>query len=83
LPPFGFKGGASSPISVTLGAPKYVLVTRSSMTVDPRPPESPIRRLPEAFRALRRGPSGVGFIAGSKDLRKRVEMRGKKHDLDI
>lgn len=36
---------------------------------------------PAALSALRLGPSGVTLIEGSRDLRKRVCMRGKKQDL--
>lgn len=74
FPPFIFSG------SSVRGA-KYVFATRSSNAVEFIPPENAITREPVAFSPFRLGPSGITFIEGSRDLRNRVSIRGKKHAL--
>jgi hypothetical protein len=37
--------------------------------------------VPTALSALRRGPSGTGFIQGSRDFLNRVWIKEEKHDL--
>lgn len=60
---------------------KYVFATRSINAVEHVPPEKPTTSVPAALSALRRGPSGAGFIQGSRDFLNRVWTKDAKHDL--
>ena len=68
---------------VVLRGAKYVFATRSRTVIELVPPERPITRAPAALSAFRLGLSGLGFIEGSRDLRNRVWIRGKKHVLGL
>ena len=66
---------------MVLDGAKYVFATRSRTVIELVPPERPITRVPAALSVFRLGPSGLGFIEGSRDLRNRVWISGKKHVL--
>lgn len=82
MPPFNFSSVVPSPKpSALLRSAKYVFATRSRTVVELVPPERPMTRDPAALSAFRLGPSGSGLIEGSRDLRNRVWISGKKHVL--
>ena len=73
LPPFKNSSVVSSPKPlVVLRGAKYDFATRSKTVVELVPPEKAITRDPTALSAFRLGPSGLGLIEGSRDLRNRV-----------
>ena len=86
LPPFNSFSPSPKPLSrdsSVLGGAKYVFATRSRTVIELVPPQRPVTRVPAALCVFRPGPSAFGFIEGSRDLRNRVWINGKKHVLRI